>query len=95
MTTGSISSHFASHSAAPASRIVKGTRFAPERTPSRQPITASRPSMNMPGSRPPMNKSSIAMPCATMPYSISGSESGKSRPSDPDAVSNPMENRSR
>jgi hypothetical protein len=49
----------------------------------------------MPGIRPPMNRSSIATFWATMPYRMSGTDSGKRRPSDPDAVSRPIAKRSR
>jgi hypothetical protein len=42
-----------------------------------------------------MKRSSIDAFCDTMPYSISGSESGNSRPREPDAVRRPIENRSR
>jgi hypothetical protein len=48
----------------------------------------------MPGRMPPMNRSSMGI-CATTPYRMSGSDGGRSNPSEPDAVSRPRAKRSR
>ena len=85
---------FAAQSADHASAVSNIWRPAPETRPSRTPHPAISEVSSSPGRMPPMKRSSIGI-CATTPYRISGSDGGSRSPSDPDAVSNPSENRSR
>ena len=93
-TNGIVSSHFAFQSADRSSGHPKSCRPAPVAMPSRMPQAAVIPTSSRPGRMPATNRSSGAT-CATIAYRIRGIAGGNSRPSDPDAVSRPSENRAR